>query len=228
MYQTICDRIYNKIAATPDFPRAKVELLLKKLPPFSRDLPALICFLPYGEEIPIATEAYAAAMTAMTLSVFIHDDLNKNRAFTTEESVLNGDFLFAITFSLLPAKTDRTETMDTEASDIVRAYEHLNEKRLVHKSANPDQINDATALAFVQEDYGLLLRRIAFAAAKDNKKDEKEQTCFADIAEAIGILWGLRAEGYDVNCDDLIKNTEAKIRTLPWASNLTILLQAMK
>ena len=103
----------------------------------------------------------------------------------------------------------------------------MNEKRLVHKSAKPNQINDTTALAFVRADYGFLLKQIAISAAKDNKKDEKEQTCFADIAEAIGILWGLRAEGYNVNCDDLIKNTEARISTLPWALNLTVVLQAM-
>ena len=63
-------------------------------------------------------------MTAMTLSVFVHDDMNKNRAFTTEEAVLNGDFLFAIAFSLFPAKTEKAKTIAMEAGDIVRTYQH--------------------------------------------------------------------------------------------------------
>lgn len=223
MNQTFFDKIYNRISETPDFPQTKIARLLETMPPYSRDLPALFYLLPWGEEIKEETESYASALMAMTLSLFIHDDTDKNRAFNLKESVLNGDFLFALTFSLLPAKTE-----NDVAVSFVKTYRQFNEGRLNHKSRKKEELSEKTMLAFAREDYGLLLREIARSAAKEAEKPEIEQAAYAEIAEDIGTLWGLRLSGYDIDTEDLIERATEKINALSWTASLTNLLQTMQ
>lgn len=223
MYQTIFDNIYNRIAETPDFPQSKVTQLIEALPPFSINLPALIYLLPWGSEIQKETEMNAAALTAITLSIFIHDDANHNRAFTTKEAVLNGDFLFALTFSLLPAAA-----IKEIASDFVKAYGRFNEEHSSHMSGKTKELPEQTALSFAQKDYGRLLSDIALISAKEAKKTETEQAAFAEIASDIGTLWGLRLEGYSMAVDGLLAKIEKNIASLPWTECLLPLLQSMK
>lgn len=223
MNQTLFDKIYNRIWETPDFPQTKIAHLLETMPPYSRDLPSLFYILPWGEEIKEETESNASALMAMTLSLFIHDDTDKNRAFNMKESVLNGDFLFALAFSSLPATTK-----NDVAVSFVKTYRQFNEGRLNHKSRKKEELSDKTVLTFARDDYGLLLREIARSAAKEAEKPEKEQAAYAEIAEDIGTLWGLHLEGYDIDTAYLIERATKKINALSWTSNLTNLLQTMK
>ena len=223
MYQTIFDKIYNRIAETPDFPRAKVALLFEALPPHSMNLPALIYLLPWGNEINEETEMNAAALTSMTISIFIHEDTGKNHAFTEKEAVLNGDFLFALSFNLLPA----TAIKET-AVDFVKAYGRFNEGRLNHKCGETKKPPTATGLAFERTDYGQLLWEIGRLAAKNAGRTEAEQTAYTELAGDIGTLWELRLKGYDMDVDGLIAKIEKEIADLPWTQYLTPLLQSMK
>ncbi|HMM06027.1 MAG TPA: hypothetical protein PKD52_05085 [Clostridiales bacterium] len=223
MYQTIFDNIYNRIAKTPDFPQKKVTRLFEALPSHSMYLPALIYLLPWGNEINEETEMNAAALTAMTISIFIHDDTDQNRAFTGKEAVLNGDFLFALSFNLLPA----TAIKET-AADFVKAYGRFNEGRLNHKSGKTKVPPNTTGLSFESTDYALLLWEIARLAAKDAEKTETEQTAYTELAGDIGTLWEIRLKGYDMDVDGLIAKIEKEIANLPWTLCLMPLLQSMK
>ncbi len=223
MYQTIFDKIYNRISETPDFPQAKVALLFEALPPHSMNLPALIYLLPWGNEINEKTEMTAAALTSMTISIFIHEDTGKNRAFTEKEAVLNGDFLFALSFNLLPA----TAIKET-AADFAKAYGRFNEGCLNHKCRETKESSAAAGFSFEKTDYGQLLWDIARMAAKDAGKAETEQAAYTELAGDIGTLWELRLKGYDMDVDGLIAKIEKEIAGLPWSQCLTPLLQSMK
>lgn len=229
IYQTVFDKIYNRISETPDFPQAKVARLFEALPPHSMYLPAMIYLLPWGNEIgeingiSEETEMNAAALTSMTISIFVHDDTDQNRAFSEKEAVLNGDFLFALSFNLLPA----TAIKET-AADFVKAYGRFNEGRLNHKSGKTKVSPNTTGLSFESADYAPLLWEIARLAAKDAGKTDAEQTAYTELAGDIGTLWEIRLKGYDMDMDGLIAKIEKEIAGLPWTLCLMPLLQSMK
>ena len=224
IYQTLCDRIYNKMTSFPDFPAAKIACLLRQLPPGSRDIPALFALVPYEAEIDKKMEAAAAALVALTLCLFIHDDVTKNRAFGKEEAVLNGDFLLALALSLLPAgpKKDGGE-------NIVKAFLSFNESRLAHKTpSGRDCGATVDVFALARADYGLFLKEIALAAARDAAKEEAEQKAYGDLAEAAGTLWGLGCEGYPGGHGELSATAGSELAKLPWAAPLTPILASLK
>lgn len=223
MNQIFFDNIYNRISETPDFPHTKIARLLETLPSYSRDLPVLFYILPWEDKIEERTEANAAALMAMTLSALIHDDMDKNHGFNRKESVLNGDFLFALAFSSLPATTENEVTID-----FVKTYGRFNEGRLNHKSRKEEELSAKTMISFAKEDYGLMLREIAHSAARDAEKPEKEQAAYGEIAENIGTLWGLLLNDYHIDTKFLVEQTTEKINNLPWTASLTNLLMTMK
>lgn len=197
------DQLYQEFAEIADFPREKANALFAALPPYSRDMAAAIDGIPTEEgEDHSATKAWMA----LTLSVFIQDDLERNRSFSPGEAVLYGDYLFALTFSLLPKEFTAEETQ--KLTDRLIGFNENRQRR----------IGKAKEISNAKEDYGNFLAEIAKTAAEKAGWSEPRLTSYAKAAENLGILWGCRCEDINIPGETaaaLCEEIEAALALLP-------------
>lgn len=197
------DQLYREIADTADFPREKADALFAALPPFSRDMAAEIYRIPTAETEDGST---AKIWIALTLSVFIHDDIKRNRSFSPGEAVLYGDYLFALTFSLLPPNL----TIE-EAQKLTDMLIRFNENRQC-------RINNEKEIHNIGEDYSFFLSEIAKTAVQKAGWSKPQLTSYCNAAENLGILWGCRCEDAEIpeeTAAALCHEIEESVRMLP-------------
>lgn len=201
--RNLYDQLYKELAENADFPREKAKALFASLPPYSRDMAAAINEIPAEEG---EDHSAAKAWMALTLSVFIQDDLERNRSFSPGEAVLYGDYLFALTFSLLPKELTAEETQ--KLTDRLIGF---NENRQQH-------IGKAKEISTAKEDYGKFLAEIAKTAAENAVWSEPRLTSYAKASENLGILWGCRCEDIEIPWETataLCEEIEAALAQLP-------------
>ena len=193
-YLEYLDQLYNELCRESDFPVGKAEKLWRSLPFGSRDLAATIYLLPFGEHIEETQRDNTKVLTLLTLSAFVHGDLEKNRAFSDGEAVLYGDYLFALAFALLPKDISKEQ-----AKSLLERTYRFSENRLLHRRSPADE---KESILFAAEDYGKHLRSIAEEAAEENKER------YALCAETIGTLWGVLCENYPADTEALRKTAK--------------------
>lgn len=201
--KNLYDQLYKELAESADFPREKAKALFASLPPYSRDMAAAINEIPAEEG---EDHSAAKAWMALTLSVFIQDDLEQNRSFSPGEAVLYGDYLFALTFSLLPKELTAEET------------QKLTDRLIGFNENRQQRIGKAKEISTAKEDYGKFLAEIAKTAAENAGWRELRLTSYAKAAENLGILWGCRCEDIEIPWETataLCEEIEAALAQLP-------------
>ncbi len=201
--KNLYDQLYKELAESADFPREKAKALFASLPPYSRDMAAAINEIPAEEG---EDHSAAKAWMALTLSVFIQDDLERNRSFSPGEAVLYGDYLFALTFSLLPKELTAEET------------QKLTDRLIGFNENRQQRIGKAKEISTAKEDYGKFLAEIAKTAAENAGWRELILTSYAKAAENLGILWGCRCEDIEIPWETataLCEEIEAALAQLP-------------
>lgn len=201
--KNLYDQLYKELAESADFPREKAKVLFASLPPYSRDMAAAINEIPAEEG---EDHSAAKAWMALTLSVFIQDDLERNRSFSPGEAVLYGDYLFALTFSLLPKELTAEET------------QKLTDRLIGFNENRQQRIGKAKEISTAKEDYGKFLAEIAKTAAENAGWRELILTSYAKAAENLGILWGCRCEDIEIPWETataLCEEIEAALAQLP-------------
>lgn len=201
--KNLYDQLYKELAESADFPREKAKALFASLPPYSRDMAAAINEIPAEEG---EDHSAAKAWMALTLSVFIQDDLEQNRSFSPGEAVLYGDYLFALTFSLLPKELTAEET------------QKLTDRLIGFNENRQQRIGKAKEISTAKEDYGKFLAEIAKTAAENAGWRELILTSYAKAAENLGILWGCRCEDIEIPWETataLCEEIEAALAQLP-------------
>ena len=188
-------QVYNSLAEAPDFPGEKLARLLETMPPGSRDLPARIYLLPFGEDAGEAVP-YARTATALFCSALIQDDILENDAFSEAEAVLYGDYLFALAISLLPPAAKKETYLP-----LLEQMSRGSEKRAARK--NRGEPADGG-------EHGDFFRFLAADSADRAGLDEEEKERFADLAETIGALWGVLREGDPADAAPLRRKIEEK------------------
>lgn len=211
-YSEYLDQLYNELCREPDFPVHKAEQLWKTLPFGSRELAATIYLLPFGEHIQETERDNAKVLTLLTLSAFVHGDLEKNRAFNDGEAVLYGDYLFALAFSLLPKDMNKEQ-----AESLLERTYRFSENRLSHRNSPADE---KESIRYATEDYGKHLRSIAEEAAIQSNMDEESKERYGLCAETIGTLWGVLCESYSADLDHLRKTAKKQAEGLPMEASL--------
>ncbi|MBQ2763591.1 MAG: hypothetical protein IJO94_06390 [Firmicutes bacterium] len=211
-YLDILNQLYKELCNEPDFPTDRAEQLWNTLPSFSRDLGAMIYLLPFGNDIAEREKANAKVLTLLTLSAFVHGDLEKNAVFQDGEAVLFGDYLFALAFSLLPQTIEK----ERAGSLLERSYRFC-EHRLSHQKAAP---NTEDCLRYAAEDYGQHLKSIAEEAAEQSGMEQENKEKYARCAEAIGTLWGVLCENYEVDPSPLQEQAKTFAAGLPIETDL--------
>ncbi len=201
--KNLYDQLYKELAESADFPREKAKALFASLPPYSRDMAAAINEIPAEEG---EDHSAAKAWMALTLSVFIQDDLERNRSFSPGEAVLYGDYLFALTFSLLPKELTAEET------------QKLTDRLIGFNENRQQRIGKTKEISTAKEDYGKFLAEIAKTAAENAGWRELRLTSYAKAAENLGILWGCRCEDIEIPWETataLCEEIEAALAQLP-------------
>lgn len=219
-YQKLFDQFYIESSDIPDFPSKKVEELCKKLPPYSRDLAGMIYLIPFGENLSDTEIAYAKVLSLLSLSAFIHGDLEKNIAFNDKEAVLYGDYLFALSFSLIPS-----DISAEEAKEFLTMTYHFSEKRLSHLA---EDLSEEDMILFAKEDYGTPLRRTARKSAEKQNTDSGIKKDYEAFAEAIGICWGILCEGYSISPHPYLKEAKDAANKLPMKQKLEPIIHLLK
>lgn len=219
-YFIIFDNLDHKLRAYPDFPQTKTARLWQMLPPYSKQIAAIIYLLPFGDDVSEKEIAYAETLSVLTLSVFVHDDMSKGRAFDVKEAVLYGDYLFALAFSLLPDTVTKED--GKRVAERVCRY---NEKWLTHHNATPENRDE---ILFAKEDYGALLKDIATEAMVKNEWKSPLKDQYEQCAETLGTLWGILCEKYPVNPDPLFQQAETEINGLPMVGELMKIWKELK
>lgn len=201
--KNLYDQLYKELAESADFPREKAKALFASLPPYSRDMAAAINEIPAEEG---EDHSAAKAWMALTLSVFIQDDLEQNRSFSPGEAVLYGDYLFALTFSLLPKELTAEET------------QKLTDRLIGFNENRQQRIGKTKEISTAKEDYGKFLAEIAKTAAENAGWSALILTSYVKAAENLGILWGCRCEDIEIPWETataLCEEIEAALAQLP-------------
>lgn len=201
--KNLYDQLYKELAESADFPREKAKALFASLPPYSRDMAAAINEIPAEEG---EDHSAAKAWMALTLSVFIQDDLERNRSFSPGEAVLYGDYLFALTFSLLPKELTAEET------------QKLTDRLIGFNENRQQRIGKTKEISTAKEDYGKFLAEIAKTAAENAGWSALILTSYVKAAENLGILWGCRCEDIEIPWETataLCEEIEAALAQLP-------------
>ena len=219
-YQNIFDQFYNELSDIPDFPTEKAEKLWAALPPLSRELAGMIYLLPFGEKAEEKEHSYARILSLVSLSAFIHGDLEKNKAFSDKEAVLYGDYLFALAFSLLPA-----DISAEEAKELLAMTYHFGENRLAHEK---EISSEADEILFAREDYGLPLRRTAEKAMDKSGAEGETKEAYATYAEKVGTAWGILCENYRTSPLPCLKEAAAIAATVPMPEGMKQIIQLLK
>lgn len=201
--KNLYDQLYKELAESADFPREKAKALFASLPPYSRDMAAAINEIPAEEG---EDHSAAKAWMALTLSVFIQDDLEQNRSFSPGEAVLYGDYLFALTFSLLPKELTAEET------------QKLTDRLIGFNENRQQRIGKTKEISTAKEDYGKFLAEIAKTAAENAGWSALILTSYVKAAENLGILWGCRCEDIEIPWETataLCEEIEAALAQMP-------------
>lgn len=201
--------ILNHIFSAADFPTEATEVLIGKLPPYAVILPAYFYLLP--KAAPSEEDLrYAASLTALTLSAFIHRDVFRQRAFSVNQGILGGDYCLALAFSLLPPSVPKADGIA-----LLKEFCRYNESSLSAEGQN------------TPFDFGAALGKIAVKALPSSWKETEKQQYKASVT-ALGQLW---AETYT----EPEKNHEAAYTSVKTANcghsftaELNILLEEYK
>lgn len=218
-YSEYLDQLYKELCREPDFPVWKVEKLWETLPYGSRDLCATIYLLPFGDGTTATEASNSKAITLLTLSAFVHADLEKNRVFHDGEAVLYGDYLFALAFSQLPKNIEKER-----AEALLEQSYRFSECRLSHQKVPADE---KESLQYAAEDYGKHLKTIAEEAARQSNMEETAKENYALCAESIGTLWGILCEGYLADTKALRLEAKQKAKGLFMADALTEIINEL-
>ena len=212
-YSAIFEQSYHQICALPDFPREKTGQLWEALPRCSRWIVAFLYLLPFGEEPGKDEITYGKVLTLLTLSSLVHDDLTKERAFSSKEAVLYGDYFFALAFSLLP-----DSVTEKDGQRIAGRACRYSEKRLEHQKTPP--VTAEESLQFAKTDYGTVLMDIAKEAMEKNHFNKEHTEQYGRCAEKLGTIWGLLCENNVSLCAPLLEEVKADITGLPMEAGL--------
>lgn len=211
------NQCYQNICSQPDFPAEKAAELWRHLPRGSRDLAARIYLLPGACPWSDREIAYATVLMLLTLSSFVHDELERNRAFGDGEAVLYGDYLFALAYSFLPEQLSEEEGRRLTESTCAFCEGRLGHRR---RPLDPQE-----AWRCAERDYGARLEDIAAEAVKGSSLSEEEGRRYVFCAKKLGTVWGILCEGVSLDIGPQVAEIRAIGATLPMKEEIEDIIE---